>query len=459
MSTAAGRSEQDPQCWYDAVCSMLQSLSVKDPGLLKKITAVGVTGQMRGLTLIGGDGRVVRDSILWNDLRCDGEVAAIAGRERTRIEEITKNPLNTMCSLPKIIQLMTEEPSTWEKTEKLIFPKDYIAYRLTGSIQTDHSDASGSSLYDMGAGRWSDEILDRYGIDRAKLPDIVSSTAVIGTVTPVAEKETGIPAGVPVTAGGSDAVTELFSAGVTDASGCKIRLGTSGALSTAVDDLNAAGRGSYLWAYVVPGRYMVDINTRSCAQSTVWLRDVLFGGKGTEDAFGLMEREASGVPAGAEGLVFHPYLMGEDAPYWDPKLKGSFWGITASHTRGHFARAVYEGTAFALADAMACLGEIGRGFSDYVVVGGGAKNALWTTIVLDVLGVDARIPVHAGSAMGAVLLAGVGAGVFADIGCAAQVCGSDGAVRRHSPENHAAYRGIFRRYRAMKGIFDEIYQV
>jgi xylulokinase len=460
LSDTAGYSEQDPEVWYGAVRSMLRLLSKESGDIIQKVIAVGVTGQMRGLTFIGHEGRAIRDSILWNDLRCEDEVRTIKEGDHGGLTAITKNPLNTMCSLPKIVWVMNQEPRTWEKTHTLLFPKDYITYRLTGNLQTDHSDASGSSLYDMKGQTWSDEILDRYGIEREKLPDIVSSSAVVGTLTPRAADETGIPAGVPVVAGGSDAATELFAAGIIDSSQCKVRLGTSGALSTITDDIENIGeQNSYVWAYIEPNRWMLDINTRSCAQSTVWLRDMLYndGGK-REGAFARMEHEAAPIPVGADGLLFHPYLMGEDAPYWDPKLKGSFWGITASHTRGHFIRAVYEGTAFALADALGSLGDIGRGFADFVVVGGGTKNRLWTRIVLDVLGIDGNIPAHASASFGAALLAGVGAGVFGGTQQAAEACRREDRIEKHSPDNHAVYSGIFERYKRMKEIFDEIYK-
>jgi xylulokinase len=455
----AGRSERDPEDWYRSIPALVGTISGRNPDLIGRVRAVGVTGQMRGPTFVDGSGGIVRDSILWNDLRCSREVDEIQDRIGGLIRSVTRNPLNTMCTLPKLVWMMREEPDAWEKTTRVIFPKDYIAFRLTGSLQTDPSDASGSSFYDLRGRAWSEEILGAFLIGADKLPPVVPSSTVVGTVTRDASALTGIPEGIPVVAGASDAVTELFAAGISNPSGCKIRLGTSGALSTVTEDLDATKNDLlYVWSYLEPTQWMLDINTRSCAQATDWLRDLAFGGP-ADDGYRTMEREAAVVPAGAEGLTFHPYLMGEDAPYWDPRLRGSFTGVTARHSRGHFVRAVYEGTAFALRDAFGCLGVRGEGFSEFTVVGGGARNRLWTGIVLDVLGVNGRVPEHAGAALGAAMLAGVGIRTFGSFREAAGACRVGGDIVKHSIENHAVYTRLFERYRTIKEALDPVYDL
>ncbi len=457
----AGYSEQNPEDWYRSVREMLVSLSRANPHILSKIAAVGVTGQMRGLTFIGSSGDSVRDSILWNDLRCMREVDEIRQRIPRLLAAVTRNPLNTMCTLPKVLWVMRQQPEVWEKTSRIIFPKDYIAYRLSGSLHTDHSDASGSSFYDLKKRAWSPEILDAFSIDAEKLPPILMSDALVGNVTRGASSATGIREGTPVVAGASDAVTELLSTGIVSSGQCKIRLGTSGALSTVVDDIDKAiTTGPYLWSHVEPRRWMLDINTRSCAQATAWLRGLFNDGSGLREiSFEDMEAEAREIPLGSGGLVFHPYLMGEDAPYWDARLRGSFWGIGAFHGRGHFTRSIYEGTAFALKDALSALGDVGEGFSEFIVVGGGVKNRLWTTIVLDVMGVDGKIPDHAGAALGAAMLAGVGIGVFPDFRGAIAKCRRKELLLAHSPNNHDRYARLFERYKRMKELFDPIYEI
>jgi xylulokinase len=191
---------------------------------LKNITAICVAGQMRGVTLIDSLGNIVRNSILLNDLRNVNEVNEINSEHSNFIQKITKNPLNTMCTLPKVLWIMRNEPDNWDRTYKVIYPKDYINFKLTGNLQTDMSDASGSSYYDMQKQDWSDEILDLFSLRREKLPDIFPSTAVIGKVSKVASYETGIPAGVPVVAGGSDSTVESFSIGLINSSQCRCSL-------------------------------------------------------------------------------------------------------------------------------------------------------------------------------------------------------------------------------------------
>ncbi len=459
--TGPGISEQDPEDWYRAFVSAFRRLVRKSGADPRRIAAVGVTGQMRGVTFIGRSGAPIRKSILWNDTRCAAETQMISRDHDELIRRVTKNPINSMASLPKLLWVITHEPETWKETDLLIFPKDYIVYRLTGSMQTDHSDASGSSLYDLKRRTWSEEICRIFSIDAAKLPPIRPSAEVVGTVGPAASKSTGISSGTPVVAGGSDAVTELFAAGIFNPSGCKIRLGTSGALSTVTRDIDKLDRNLfYVWSYIEPTLWMLDINTRSCAQATDWLRDLAFGRAGSGSAvYRTMEREASIIAVGAEGVTFHPFLMGEDAPYWDERLRGSFSGISAHHGRGHFVRAVYEGTAFALRDAFGCLGRKREGFSEFILVGGGVKNRLWTTIVLDVLGVDGTIPERGGAAFGAAMLSGIGIGVFRDCREAAATCRTKDAVLTHSADNHALYTRHFERYKKMKELFDPIYKM
>jgi len=457
-----GWSEQRPDDWYSALIFSLRSISRNDAYAIRDIRAVGLTGQMRGITLIGDTGTVIRDSVLWNDNRCETEVREILDKHADLIRSVTRNPLNTMCSLPKLLWIMKHEPEIWRSARAMIYPKDYIAYRLTGSLHTDHSDASGSSLYDLTKRTWSQEILDLFSIPLKKLPAIVSSTSVVGGLTSRAAKETGLLESVPVVAGGSDAVAELFAAGVRTPRQCKIRLGSSGAISTAVRSLDDSGASRhYCWSYIEPDTWMIDINTRSCAQAVEWLCGVFYNferGEGDRSLlYSIMEKEASSISAGSEGLVFHPYLMGEDAPYWNTDLRASFWGITSRHTRAHFSRAILEGTAYALRDARSAMGKNAEQFEEYLFVGGGIKNRLWVSIVADVLGVDAVISLNASASAGAAMLAGIGAGVFADHEDALKRCTRRAERVHYRQENNSLYARLFERYIEIKRTLDSLY--
>ncbi len=447
-----GWIEQDPTTWYETIILTLSQL--KTDFDLKKIAAVGVAGQMRGVTLIDQAGHPVRNTILWNDIRNIDEVNRIKRDYNDLVHRITGNPLNSMCTLPKILWIIRHEPESWKKTHKIIFPKDYINYRLTGNLQTDFSDASGTSLYDIRRQTWSDEILKTFSISKEKLPDVYPSTTIIGEVSTRASSETGIPRGIPVVAGGSDSTVESFSIGLLALSQCKIRLGTSGALSTIVDcGYDLSNSLNYCWSYVIRDRWMLDVNTRTCAQAVRWLRDVFYKDRPKTGAtYDEIDLEAQNALPGSEGLIFHPYLLGEDAPYWDNELKGDFLGIAADHQRSHFARAVYEGTAYALRDAMSTFGKLADNFKDFIFTGGGIKNRGWLSIVADVLGVDGTVSKNADAALGAAMLGGIATGIFADAEQAMRLCVNRDFHIEYNRANHTIYNELFDKYKKVRRI-------
>jgi xylulokinase len=456
---SAERVEQDPRTWWQSASEvsrrLLHAASIT-PG---QIAGVGITGQMRGITLIGKDGASIRPSILWNDRRCTGEVDELRRDLGEPLRRITRNPLNEMCSLPKLLWLWKNEAQLAARVFRVIFPKDYIVLQLTGELSTDVSDASGSSLYDLAENRWSEELFGASGLPMSLFPRPRRSMEVVGTVTAAAAAETGIPQGTPVVAGCSDATAEMAALGITDSRQCKVRLGTSGALSTVTETLEAATDKVYVWSYLEPGRWMLDLNTRSCAQSVEWIRGLCYQEeKSAEGAYARMIADAAGVPAGSAGVTFHPYLLGEDAPYWDPSLKGSFFGLSASHTRGHLVRAVFEGTAFALRDAMSAFGHREHSFEEFLLCGGGARNSLWSTIVATVLGRDLAIVTGAEASVGACILAAVGVGVSRDVRAARKALFANAKVWVEiNREERALYQEKFLRYRTMKGVYDGLY--
>ena len=444
-----GWIEQDPDVWYKAVINNLRI--VKKDFDLKYISAIGVTGQMRGLTLIGNSDNVVRNSILWNDLRNTSEVNEISNKNLKIIEKITINPLNTMCTLPKLLWIINNEPDNWKNTYKILYPKDYINFRLTGCLQTDMSDASGSSFYDIRKQCWSEDILNMFSIEKEKLPEIFTSTDIIGKVSAAASRETGIPEGIPVVAGGSDATVEAFLVGLMSSTQLKIRLSTTGALSTVVDNIDFLSNSkNYCWSYVLKNKWMLDTNTRSCAQAIKWLRDVFYKDRAKKSrTYDEIDEEAQKIPIGSEGLFFHPYLIGEDAPYWDPSLNGKFSGISLNHGRAHFSRAVYEGAAFALKDAMSVFGSLVNRFKENIFIGGGVKSKCWLSIVADILGLDGKVAITSDAAFGASMLAGVGIGVFKNIMDAIKICNKIDSYIKYNRENHEIYKRLFYKYKEL----------
>ncbi len=447
-SPRPGWMEQDPDTWYEAMRSAVARLAVTHRGAGAHVRAVGITGQMRGVVLLDGDRSVVRPAILWNDLRCAEEVARITARDSDRLRRVTRNGMNTMCTLPKLLWLQRHEPQTWARARTLIYPKDYVRFRLTDTLATDLSDASGSSLFDVLGQRWSPDLVADYGIGPGRLPEVFPATAVAGAVTAAAAAESGLGAGTPVIIGGSDSTVESFSIGLTDARSCKIRLGTSGAISTVVDTIDEVGS-AYCWSYVRPDRWMLDTNTRSCGQAVRWLRGVAYSEVTSDrDAFAAIDAEAGTVPLGAQGAIFHPYLLGEDAPYWDPALRATVQGLSIAHGRPEVARSVLEGTALALRDAMSSLAPWEPGFERIVFVGGGTRSPVWLSIVADVLGVDGEVPESSDASLGAAMLAGVGAGLFPSLDESVRRCYRVSRRVTHDQRNTDRYAEVFQRYRA-----------
>jgi xylulokinase len=447
---AEGRSEQEPPVWYEAVKRALQRMESGSTERLRSIAACGVAGQMRGVVLLDEHGKSVRPAILWNDNRCTREVSELGSEHGELLRRITRNPLNTMCTLPKLRWLKNREHDSLSRARVMLYPKDYLVYRLTGSFGTDISDASGSSLFDLAEGTWSEEIAAAAGVSPDMLPPVHASYEKAGEVTRSAARELDLPEGIPVAAGASDATSEMFSLHMMDSSRCKVRLGSSGALSTVARELPAAGnQGYYLWAYLDHGAWMVDVNTRACASAVDWAAELLYGEAGPS-AYRRMEEAARVVAPGAEGLFFHPYLSGEDAPYWDPTLTASVHGLRRMHGRGHIARAVYEGTAFALRDARTVISPYFSGFREYCITGGGSRNETWLQIAVDILDIEHGKVGAADASLGAALLGGVAGGLYRSPADAAARATSAGRSVRRDPGSARAYDLLFRRYKQLK---------
>jgi xylulokinase len=444
-SRQPGWMEQDPEVWYQACRDSIRRLVASDAHLPDQVRGIGITGQMRGVVLIDAHGVVVRPAILWNDNRCLAEVARLVERDEPRLRAITHNVINTMCTLPKLLWLMRHEPAKLRDTT-LLYPKDHVRFRLTGERCTDLSDASGSSLFDVVSQSWSQELMGRFAIPDGLLPVVRAATTVAGPLLPQAAADLGLRPDVPVIVGGSDSTVESYAIGVTDARSCKVRLGTSGAVATVVDDIENTGQ-AYVWSFVRPDVWMLDTNTRACGGAVRWLRETVYRHiEDDEQAFAAIDRDASEAPVGANGLLFHPYLLGEDAPYWDPSLRATFTGLGLSHGREHLARAVLEGTAFALRDAMRTLGDRVHLFERVVFTGGGTLSPTWLSIVSDVLACDGEVPGSVDAAAGAASLAGVGVGLFSDLEAGADRCYRVARHVHHDPGRAATYGASFERY-------------
>jgi xylulokinase len=417
-SPHTGWAEQDPRDWWRATGEAVRA-AVGKAGGADRIGAVGFSGQMHGSSMLDASGEVVRPALLWCDQRTDAECREITERVgAARLIELTLNPALTGFTLPKLLWVRKHEPDKWNEVRSVLLPKDYVRFRLTGDKATDVADASGTLLFDVANRVWSGTMLDEMEIDASLMPRSYESPDVTGHVSREGAEATGLKAGTPVVAGGGDQSAGAVGMGIVRPGGVSATIGTSGVVFAATDRpaLDPGGR-VHTFCHAVPGRWHVMGVTQGAGLSLRWLRDQFGAGKDDgRDPYDRMTEEASKVPAGSDGVLWAPYLMGERTPHLDPHARAALVGLAASHTRGHVIRAVLEGVAFSLKDSFTIFGEMKVPLSSVRLGGGGARSPLWRRIQTDVYGYPAEIvEAEEGAAYGAALLAGVGGGVWKSV--------------------------------------------
>ena len=450
-------SEQSPHDWWTGVISCVrQVLSQSD------ITpsAIGLTGQMHGLVLLDGEGQVLRPAILWNDQRtgveCD-DIRQLLGKKN--LIEITGNDALTGFTAPKIQWVRQHEPEVFARIKQILLPKDYIRFMLTGDFATDRAGAAGTLLLDIKTRDWSAEILKTLEIPAAWLPSTYEGTDITGQVSLEAARKTGLRTGTPVVAGGGDQAAQAVGVGAITPGIFALTLGTSGVVFAPTNKpiVESEGR-MHAFCHAVPNRWHLMGVMLSAAGSMRWFRDTLAKGLSYEELLA----PAADVAPGSEGLFFLPYLTGERTPYPDPLARGAFVGLTVRHTRAHLTRAVLEGVAFGLRDNLELLRTAGIDHPTQVrISGGGARSPLWLQIIADVLQTElVTVNTVEGAAYGAALLAGVGAGVWADVEKACST--SVHTTSRVAPINETSnrYQDLHNQYRqlypALKPTFDSL---
>ncbi|MCP4750675.1 MAG: hypothetical protein GY866_07275 [Proteobacteria bacterium] len=446
-----GTAEQDPNDWYAAVLECLNGFTVLDTIDLKEVTAIGVTGQMQGITLIGSNGEPVRNSILWNDFRAVAETSELNRRFEDVFSRSIGFPSTPSLSVSKIEWLKNHEPESWAKTDKFTFASNFISYKLTGRITADENNITLSGLNDVKSNNWSEELISICEVEKEKVPELTGCFDIVGTVTEKAARETGLKKGTPVVAGGGDAGVESYSVGIAGKSKMKIRLGSASALNTVVPIERFNDLGFWPGIRDVMRDYLlVGIYTSACALSIKWIRDVFYSEREpNNDTYSFMDSEAETVPLGSDGLLYHPYLSGESAPYNNPDLRAKFNGINAGHRRKHFLRAAYEGVSFSIRDAINATEEF-RDVEELVFIGGGTKSKLWISILADVLGKSGLVPEYCDAAYGAALMAGQGTNII-DSPSKIESNMKNSTEISFNSENHARYNDIFARYMEFAG--------
>ena len=440
-------SEQDPREWWTATANSIKQALATANASGEDVSAIGLTGQMHGLVLLDAEGEVLRPAILWNDQRCGAECDEIRARiSRRELVQITGNDALTGFTAPKILWVETNEPEIYRRTRHILLPKDYIRYKLTGTLAMDKADGSGTMLFDLRKRTWSPQILSILNISPDWLPQTFEGHETTGEVTRDAAALTGLSQGTKVVAGGGDQSAQAIGTGVVRPGTIAVTLGTSGVVFAATESplIEPEGR-LHAFCHAVAGRWHLMGVMLSAAGSLQWYRDKL----ACDRSFAELVDDAAGVPAGSEGLIFLPYLSGERTPHPDPLARGAWIGLTTRHGQPHLTRSILEGVAFGIKDMFCLMRDAGLGSVEEVrVSGGGAKSLLWRQILADTLAADlVSVNTTEGAAYGAALLAGVGAGAWSNVDTA---CAQTISTRDHVSPNQEAvaiYESLYEQYR------------
>jgi xylulokinase len=415
-------AEQRPEDWWDATQAAIRGVLKAARASGKDVRGIGLSGQMHGLTLLDEAARVIRPALIWCDQRSQTQVDAINARVgKDTVLRCIANPVLTGFTLPKLLWVRDNEPQNYARIRKMLLPKDYIRFQLTGEYASEVSDASGTALFDVVNRRWSHELAGALGIDTSILPAVYESQEISGRVSERAAAATGLVAGIPVVGGGGDQAASAVGNGIVEPGVVSCTIGTSGVVFgfTQQPAYDAAGR-VHTFCHAVPGAWHVMGVTQGAGLSLQWFRNQF-----APDAdYDQLTAEAATSTCCAQGLFWLPYLMGERTPHLDATARGGWIGITAKHTRADMIRSVLEGVAFSQRDCLDIIEQIGVPVNSVRLSGGGARSPFWRQMFADVLGKPVvSLATQEGSAYGAALLALVGTGAYASVPevCAATV--------------------------------------
>ncbi len=461
-SPQIGWAEQDPSDWWRA-CGVAVPRALAQGHLRgDQITCVGLSGQMHGAVLLDERARVVRPALIWCDVRTEKQcrnLTAQIGAER--LIQLTCNPALTNFTLTKCLWVRENEPENWSRVRSLLLPKDYVRFQLTGERATDVADASGTLLLDVAHRRWSKEMLAEVQMDESLLPVLYESPKICGRISTAGATASGLQRGTPVVAGAGDQAAGSVGIGVVSPGAVSATIGTSGVVLAAMDSpsLDPGGR-LHTFCHAIPGRWLVMGVTQAAGLSLRWFRDQFgVGAENHAESYDELTTEAAKAPAGCDGLLWAPYLMGERTPYLDPAARAMLVGLTASHTRAHVIRSILEGVAFSLRDTFTIFREIKVPVKTIRLGGGGARSPLWRQIQADIYAQPVEtVEAEEGAAYGAAILAGVGAKAWPSVDSACEaVVRVAGCARPDSDASKAmekAYAMYRRVYPAMKSILN-----
>lgn len=407
-------AEQRPENWWDAAQLAIRGVLQQAGVTGEDVRGIGLSGQMHGLTLLDAADNVIRPALIWCDQRSQAQVDWVHSTVGIdKVLEYTANPVITGFTLPKLLWVRDNEPHNFERVRKVLLPKDYIRFKLTGEYASEVSDASGTSLFDVVHRRWSYEMAEACGLDRSILPAVYESLEITGTVSPAAAAAIGLRAGTPVVGGGGDQASSAVGNGIVEAGIVSCTLGTSGVVFVHAEQPHFDPKGRvHTFCHAVRGKWHVMGVTQGAGLSLQWLRNQLM--PGTD--YDRLTEEASTTVPGSQGLYWLPYLMGERTPHLDATARAAWVGLTAKHTRADLIRSVIEGVCYSQKDGLDIIEGMGVQLESVRLSGGGAKSAFWRQVMADVLNKRVvTLETQEGSAYGAALLAVTGTGAYGSI--------------------------------------------
>jgi xylulokinase len=442
-------AEQRPENWWAAAVDAIRGAMAQSGVTGEDIQGIGLSGQMHGLVLLDSADQVVRPSLIWCDQRSQPQVDAINARiGREKELRYIANPVLTGFTLPKLLWVRDNEPRNFERARKMLLPKDYVRFRLTGDYASEVSDASGTAVFDVVNRRWSHDMMDGLGLDRGLLPACYESSDVTGKITPAVAALTGLKAGTPVAGGGGDQASSAVGNGIVEPGIVSCTLGTSGVVFAHMEKVayDPAGR-VHTFCHAVRDKWHVMGVTQGAGLSLQWFRNQLAPAM----EYDALTAEAATTTPGAQGLFWLPYLMGERTPHLDATARGGWIGLTAKHSRADLVRAVIEGVSYSQRDCLDIIEQLGVPVNSVRASGGGAKSGFWRQLLADILGKRiVTLATQEGSAYGAALLALVATGEFASV---PEVCrAAIQEVNSVEPEPKAAEF-----YRRGHGIYQSLY--
>ncbi|MCG8514935.1 MAG: xylulokinase [Halanaerobiales bacterium] len=460
-----GWAEGDPETWWRAVKKCINKISKEHQPELAKVKAIGLSGQMHGAVFVDQEGKPLYPCIIWADNRTAQEcheIIELVGAKRIR--EISYNPVIPAYTAPKVLWFQKNKQEFYEKTYRILMPKDYIGFKLTGIFYTDYSDASGTLLFDFVQKRWSEEIFKKLNLDINKHPVINPSSAVIGTLTSKAADYLGLKTEIIVVAGGGDLACGAIGNANTTEGIASVTIGTAGQVVATIDQISNQTVGKlFNFCHGVEDKFFTLASILSAGLSLKWFKDNislienLFVKETSLDSFDLLLEGIEQIPPGSNGLIFLPYLNGVGTPYLDHKAKGALLGLTHNHRKKEIVKAIIEGVTFGIRECLETIINLGIEIKEVIISAGGAKNSKWQQIQSDIYNKKIiTLKIADSSPLGAAILATVGLGKYNSIQEASIFYVKRNEELIPNQENKVLYNNLYSIYKKVYSSLKEI---